>query len=39
LGAFSRYPLQSFAPNGGAKGFPLLSGLKEQGSRTEINQF
>ena len=26
--SFSRYPLQSFAPNPGAEGFPLLSGLK-----------
>jgi hypothetical protein len=23
----SRYPFQSFAPNSGTKGFPLLSGL------------
>jgi len=27
FGAFSRYPLQSFAPNPGTKGFSLLSGL------------
>jgi hypothetical protein len=27
FGAFSRYPLQSFVPNTGTKGFPLLSGL------------
>jgi len=27
FGAFSRYPLQSFLPNPGTKGFPLLSGL------------
>jgi len=27
LGAFSRYMLQSFVPNSGTKGFPLLSGL------------
>jgi len=28
-GAVSRYPLQSFAANPAAKGFPLLSGLGE----------
>ncbi|WP_144444567.1 hypothetical protein [Flavobacterium sp. 9] len=27
MGAFSRYPLQSFVPNTGTKGFSLLSGL------------
>jgi len=27
IGAFSRYALQSFVPNTGTKGFPLLSGL------------
>jgi len=27
FGAFSRYPLQSFVPNNGTKGFSLLSGL------------
>jgi len=27
FGAFSRYPLQSFVPNPGTKGFSLLSGL------------
>jgi hypothetical protein len=27
LEAISRYPLQSFVPNTGAKGFSLLSGL------------
>jgi hypothetical protein len=27
LEAVSRYPMQSFAPNNGTKGFPFLSGL------------
>ncbi|UTN04327.1 hypothetical protein L0669_00125 [Flavobacterium bizetiae] len=33
LGAISRYPLQSFVPNAGTKGFPLLLGLGEQLSK------
>jgi hypothetical protein len=32
FGAFSRYPLQSFVPNPGTKGFPLLSGLGQNHS-------
>jgi hypothetical protein len=27
ISSYSRYTLQSFAPNAGTKGFPLLSGL------------
>jgi len=29
-GALSRYAFQSFVPNPGTKGFPLLSGLVQQ---------
>ncbi|WP_262493550.1 hypothetical protein [Flavobacterium branchiophilum] len=33
LGAISSYPLQSFVPNPGTKGFPLLSGLGQSFSK------
>jgi len=36
LGALSRYPLQSFVPNPGTKGFSLLSGLGELFSKRSV---